>query len=73
MAITIVGLGPGNGRLLTRAAWDLLTSANVVYLRTQRHPAVDDLPDSVQRVSFDHIYDTAEKFEDVYQQIVSEL
>jgi tetrapyrrole methylase family protein / MazG family protein len=73
MGITIVGLGPGNGRLLTRAAWKLLTNADTVYFRTKRHPAVDDLPQHIERISFDHLYDTAMQFEDVYLQIVSEL
>ncbi|MCP5096378.1 MAG: nucleoside triphosphate pyrophosphohydrolase [Chloroflexi bacterium] len=73
MGIIVVGLGPGNGRLLTRAAWELLTSTEKVYFRTKRHPAVDDLPATVERISFDHLYESAEKFEDVYQQIVGEL
>lgn len=73
MGITVVGLGPGSGHLLTREAWDVLTAAGTVYLRTSRHPAVEDLPESVQQRSFDHIYDTAEHFADVYNKIVDEL
>lgn len=73
MAITIVGLGPGDGRLLTREAWALLSSAETVYLRTSRHPVVADLPDTVSLVSFDRFYDTADSFDQVYQQIVTEL
>ncbi|MCB8979095.1 MAG: nucleoside triphosphate pyrophosphohydrolase [Ardenticatenaceae bacterium] len=73
MGITIVGLGPGNGRFLTRAAWELLSQAEVVYLRTERHPAVADLPASVMRHSFDHIYDTADSFDAVYETIVAQL
>lgn len=71
--ITVVGLGPGNGRFLTRAAWDILSQARVVYLRTERHPAVADLPEYVTRHSFDHIYDTADSFDAVYTTIVNEL
>ena len=73
MGITVVGLGPGNGRLLTREAWEVLTSAGTVYFRTKRHPAVDDLPVSITRESFDHLYDSADTFEEVYSQIVQEL
>ncbi|MBK8902822.1 MAG: nucleoside triphosphate pyrophosphohydrolase [Anaerolineaceae bacterium] len=73
MGITIVGLGPGNGRFLTRAAWEVLSQADVVYLRTERHPAVADLPASVTRHSFDHVYDTADSFESVYETIVAQL
>lgn len=73
MGITIVGLGPGNGRFLTRAAWDTLTTATAVYLRTSRHPTVADLPDTVVCHSFDHLYETIDKFEDVYAHIVAEV
>ena len=73
MGIVVVGLGPGNGRFLTRAAWDILSKAEIVYLRTERHPAVADLPASVTRHSFDHVYDTADSFETVYDTIVAEL
>ena len=73
MGITIVGLGPGDGRLLTREAWDILSTSETVYCRTQRHPATADLPDTVNLVSFDHVYDTAVNFDAVYTQIVTEL
>jgi tetrapyrrole methylase family protein / MazG family protein len=73
MGITIVGLGPGNGRFLTRQAWDLLTTAEAVYLRTSRHPAVADLPPHLRLESFDHVYETAEAFTAVYATIVSTL
>ncbi|MCA9942481.1 MAG: hypothetical protein KC449_03325 [Anaerolineales bacterium] len=73
MGIIVVGLGPGNGRFLTRAAWDILSQTEDVYLRTARHPAVTDLPDHVTRHSFDHVYDTADSFETVYETIVAEL
>jgi tetrapyrrole methylase family protein/MazG family protein len=73
MGITVIGLGPGNGRLLTREAWALLSTAEHVYLRTARHPAVDDLPQSVARHSFDAVYDAADDFAEVYERIVAEL
>lgn len=73
MSITVVGLGPGSGRYLTREAWEVFTTAGAIYLRTSRHPAVNDLPSAVPQRSFDHIYDSAEKFADVYDQIVEEL
>lgn len=73
MAITVVGLGPGDGRFLTKEAWRVLSEAEAVYLRTIRHPAVADLPENVAVVGFDHIYETADSFEQVYERIVSEL
>jgi tetrapyrrole methylase family protein/MazG family protein len=68
-SITIVGLGPGAGDLVSRRAWQILKAADVVYVRTQRHPAVGDLPSEVHWESFDHIYDEAADFSLVYQQI----
>jgi tetrapyrrole methylase family protein / MazG family protein len=73
MAIFIVGLGPGDGRYLTRQAWDILNTAQTVYLRTERHPAVQELPDHLRRTSFDHIYEQADSFEQVYETIVERL
>lgn len=73
MGITIVGLGPGNGRLLTREAWELLSNSERVYFRTLRHPTVADLPAHIERISFDDIYDRAERFELVYAEIVDKL
>ena len=73
MGIIVVGLGPGNGRFLTRAAWETLSQAKEVYLRTARHPAVADLPDHVRCHSFDAIYETAENFDTVYDTIVTRL
>ena len=73
MGITIVGLGPGDGRFLTREAWQILSTATMVYVRTARHPTLADLPATVQWASFDHLYETADQFTDVYDQIVTEL
>lgn len=70
MGITIVGLGPGDGRYLTRQAWQILNEADRVVARTSRHPAVRDLPEAVEVVSFDHVYETSASFEEVYQTIV---
>ena len=73
MSITIVGLGPGAGQLLTRQAWDVLAAANPLYLRTARHPAVADLPTTGPRHSFDHLYDTAADFAQVYETIIRQI
>jgi tetrapyrrole methylase family protein/MazG family protein len=71
--ITIVGLGPGEGSLLTRQAWQVISHAPVVYLRTARHPAVADLPPEVELRSFDEIYEQAEDFAQVYTRIADEV
>jgi tetrapyrrole methylase family protein/MazG family protein len=73
MSIIIVGLGPGDGRYLTRQAWETLTSAEEIYLRTGRHPAIADLPAHIRQITFDAIYESAENFAEVYSRIVTEL
>ena len=71
--ITIVGLGPGDPGLLTKAAWDLLHAAAELYVRTDRHPTLAGLPASLAVHSFDAIYSTAEDFASVYQQIAEQV
>jgi len=73
MGITIVGLGPGDGQLLTLQALDLLLEANIVYLRTSKHPAVAKLPATLTFKSFDHYYESQESFDQVYSLIVDDL
>ncbi|MFN2137508.1 MAG: nucleoside triphosphate pyrophosphohydrolase [Candidatus Promineifilaceae bacterium] len=73
MAITVVGLGPGSSRLITREAWDALASAGVIYLRTAQHPAAAELPGPAEVKSFDYVYQTEPDFEAVYNKIVATL
>lgn len=73
MTITIVGLGPAGAHLMARGAWDAITSAQTLFLRTSRHPAVNELPSSTELISFDDYYEESEGFEDVYERIVSTL
>ncbi|MDX1688024.1 MAG: hypothetical protein R3248_08580, partial [Candidatus Promineifilaceae bacterium] len=76
-SITIIGLGPGGGDLLTRQAWTALRAAQEagarLYLRTAHHPAVADLPPGLRRESFDHVYDSAADFHQVYRHIAAEI
>lgn len=71
--ITIIGLGPGSIDHLTRRAWNKLQGANTIYLRTARHPCVAQLPASVNCLSFDEVYQTVERFEDVYAEIADRI
>jgi len=71
--ITILGLGPGHPSHLTREAWDVLTNATEIYVRTARHPTLGGLPSTLTVHSFDAIYDATEKFEEVYRQIVERV
>ena len=64
--ITIVGLGPGDPRHLTREAWDVLSGASEIWVRTRRHPTVEGLPAGVTIHTFDHLYEKAAQFSEVY-------
>ncbi len=72
-SITIVGLGPGNPAHLTREAWDVLSRAPEVYLRTARHPTAAGLPASVAAHSFDDVYETVPEFGAVYEHIAARV
>ena len=47
--ITIIGLGPGGAGMLTVEAREALAAAREVWVRTARHPAVEELPDLAWR------------------------
>src|SRR5206468_3698678 len=68
--LTILGLGPGDPKLLTREAWDVLSAARDVYLRTRKHPTVAGLPGHLTLHDFDELYEHGDAFADVYAQIV---
>lgn len=73
MTITIVGLGPGDAQHLTRAAWETLTTAKEIYLRTARHPTVAGLPESLVVHSFDDVYEQVPDFAQVYAIIAEKV
>lgn len=73
MGITVVGLGPGDPGHLTREAWDVLESAEEIWLRTKQHPVVSDLPSHLILHSFDYLYEQAEDFSQVYEGIVGKV
>ncbi len=70
--ITLLGLGPGDPRRLTREAWETLVAAEEIHLRTKMHPVVSDLPKGIPLFSFDALYDGGETFEAVYEAIIQE-
>jgi tetrapyrrole methylase family protein/MazG family protein len=73
MSITIIGLGPGDPRHLTREAWEVLETADEVWLRTERHPTVAGLPPHLTVHSFDALYEEAQDFSQVYEAIAAEV
>jgi tetrapyrrole methylase family protein / MazG family protein len=72
--ITIVGLGTGDENQLTLGVWKKLQKASKLYLRTEDHPVVRMLAENqVAFETFDAIYETHDRFEQVYEAIAGEL
>jgi tetrapyrrole methylase family protein / MazG family protein len=71
--ITIIGLGPGDPKLLTQEAWQELLSVGEIYLRTNQHPITMALPANLSIRSFDGYYQKYDRFEEVYEKIVAEV
>lgn len=72
-SITIVGLGPGDPGLVTRAVWQVLSTASEVYVRTDQHPTLAALPPGLAIHSFDALYAAADDFAAVYEQITEQV
>lgn len=68
--VVVVGLGPGDPRLVSAAALDALTAVPTRFLRTTRHPSAE-LAEPAR--SFDHLYDEADSIDAVYARIVDAL
>ncbi|CAB4662523.1 unannotated protein [freshwater metagenome] len=68
--IVVVGLGPGDESLITVATLTVIQRIPHRYLRTAQHPSAHLVPDAT---TFDHVYDGASSFEDVYATIAEEL
>ncbi|HEX9019348.1 MAG TPA: MazG nucleotide pyrophosphohydrolase domain-containing protein, partial [Anaerolineaceae bacterium] len=71
--IVLMGLGPGDPAQFTRQAWEQLQQIPEIYLRTRQHPTVAGFPPALSVHSFDDLYETSERFETVYAQIVERV
>jgi len=72
--VTVVGLGPGDARFVTRQTVDAIRDIAPRFLRTSQHPSahlVLDAPGGA--TTFDPLYESAGRFEDVYGAITDEL
>ena len=72
--IVIVGLGPGDPARVTTGTLDLIERTSRRFIRTSRHPSahlVIDAPGGAE--SFDHVYDSADTFDEVYSVITKRL
>jgi tetrapyrrole methylase family protein / MazG family protein len=65
MPLTVVGLGPGSHDLLTLEAARAIEAARPLYLRTRQHPVVAELPQEIENISFDDLYESEDDFESV--------
>lgn len=68
--ITVVGLGPGDPSLVTEQTRTAIAEATTRFLRTARHPSAPLVTDAT---TFDEVYDSAERFSDVYESIAESL
>ncbi|MFI2858945.1 nucleoside triphosphate pyrophosphohydrolase [Paenibacillus sp. JSM ZJ436] len=73
-AITVVGLGSGNADRLTLGMFKTLQGADRVYVRTLKHPVIDDLRETgIEMKSFDSVYESYDTFPEVYEHIAASL
>lgn len=72
--LTIVGLGPGSKAYLTIEALDVIKEAELVYVRTEKHPVMDYLRAAGGNFeSYDSYYEKFDVFEDVYENIAKDV
>ncbi len=71
--ITILGLGPGDGNLLTLQARQWLEQIDEIYVRTRQHPTLETFPAGMQVHSFDSFYEEHASFEEVYESIIERV
>ena len=74
--VVVVGLGPGGADLLLPAARSAIvaTAAERRFVRTLRHPAVDDLvSDGIELRTCDDLYESAAEAGEVYEAIADRL
>ncbi len=69
-SVLVVGLGPGHPDHVTAQTLQAIERIPHRYLRTAVHPSAHLVPDAA---SFDELYEHAERFEDVYAEIVERL
>ena len=72
-SIVIVGLGPGDPESRTVGTQRALDRADRVVLRTRIHPGLDDLLADPRVTDCDDLYERADSFEPLYQQIAERV
>lgn len=68
--IVVVGLGPGDPSLVTAGTLAAIDAVPTRFLRTERHPSASLVAGAA---TFDHRYESAADFDEVYRSIVADL
>ena len=68
--IVVVGLGPGSPDHVTAETITAIERIGHRYLRTSIHPSAQLVPDAI---TFDEVYERADRFDDVYTEITNRL
>jgi len=68
--ILVVGLGPGHPDHVTQQTLHAIDRITHRFMRTSVHPSAHLVPAAT---TFDDLYETADRFEDVYSQIIERL
>lgn len=72
--IKIVGLGPGSPEALTIGAVKALEESKNLYFRTEKHPTVDYLKNSLSSFkTCDNYYEEGTSFDEVYSNIAKDM
>ena len=73
-SISIIGLGPSDGGLITKESWNLMEKTNLLRLRTKYHPAVRDIKAAgLSFTSYDYLYEHEKSFDKVYDKICQDI
>ena len=71
--IRIIGLGTGGIDELTVKAYNTLLDGSPIFIRTERHPIVNQLKEKgIDFVTFDNFYENIDDFEELYNKIIAE-
>ena len=68
--VVVVGLGPGDPKLVSMAVTEAIAAVDHRFVRTTRHPSAGLVEPAT---SFDPVYERAESIDEVYRQIVEAL
>jgi tetrapyrrole methylase family protein/MazG family protein len=73
-SITIIGLGAGAFGLITLETWEKMKNAEVLLLRTAKHPTVAEIKKrGVNFLPLDYMYENGATFDEVYKNIAAEV